>query len=77
MATAPPSTPGCGRGVGSPSAGSRRSPFPTPRGPMYPCLGVYTIDGRASGIFGRLASGPLIDFAATEAAVLVDVDVAS
>ena len=52
-------------------------PVPTPRGPMYPCLGVYTIDGRASGIFGRLASGPLIDFAATEAAVLVDVDVAS
>jgi hypothetical protein len=44
---------------------------------MYPCLGVYTIDGRASGMFGRLASRALIDFAATEAAVLVDDDVAS
>jgi hypothetical protein len=41
---------------------------------MYPCLGVYTIDGRASGLFGRLANRPLIDFAATEVAVLLDED---
>ncbi len=48
--------------------------IPTPRGPRYPCLGVYTVDGRAAGIFGRLGRGPLIDFAATEAAVLVKVE---
>jgi hypothetical protein len=46
----------------------------TPRGPMYPCLGVYTVDGRAAGIFGRMAPGPLIDFAAIEVAVLLDID---
>lgn len=44
----------------------------TPRGPMYPCLGVYIINGRAAGIYARLASGPLIDFNATDVAVLVD-----
>ena len=44
----------------------------TPRGPLYPCLGVYTIDGKAAGLFGRIANRPVIDFAATEVAVLVD-----
>jgi hypothetical protein len=48
--------------------------IPTPHGPMYPCLGVYTVDGRAAGIFGRMAPGPLIDFAALEVAVLRDID---
>jgi hypothetical protein len=41
---------------------------------MFPCLGVYTVNGRAAGIFGRMAPGPLIDFAAIEVAVLRDVD---
>jgi hypothetical protein len=50
----------------------RTLPIPTPRGPMFPCLGVFTINGRASGIFGRLSHTPLIDFAATEVAVLLD-----
>jgi glutathionylspermidine synthase len=45
-------------------------PIPTPLGSMYPCLGVYTIDGRAAGIFGRMASSPLIDLTAIEVAVL-------
>jgi glutathionylspermidine synthase len=49
-------------------------PIATPRGPMYPCLGVYTVDGRSAGFFGRLASGPLIDLAAIEVAVLRDAD---
>jgi hypothetical protein len=44
----------------------------TPRGPMVPCLGVYTVNGKAAGLFGRLASRPPIDFAANEVAVLVD-----
>jgi hypothetical protein len=46
-------------------------PIPTPRGPMYPCVGVYTVDGRAAGLFGRMAPGPLIDLTAIEVAVLL------
>ena len=36
----------------------------------YPCLGVYTVDGRAAGAYGRLAARPLIDSRAEDAAVL-------
>ncbi len=42
----------------------------TPIGQMYPCLGVYTIDGRAAGIYGRMAMHPVIDFRAIDVAVL-------
>lgn len=38
--------------------------------PVYPCLGVYTLDGRVVGAYGRLASTPLIDARAADAAVL-------
>ncbi len=48
--------------------------IPTPRGPMYPCLGVYTVDGRAAGLFGRMSSQPLIDMSAVEVAVLLETD---
>jgi hypothetical protein len=43
----------------------------TPDGMMYPCLGVYTVDGRAAGIYGRLSARPRIDYAAVDVAVLV------
>jgi glutathionylspermidine synthase len=46
-------------------------PLETPRGRVYPCLGVYTINGRAAGIYGRLAQGPLVDYRATDVAVLI------
>src|SRR5262249_40251847 len=36
-------------------------PLPTPESLMYPCLGIYVIDGRVAGCYGRLASQPLID----------------
>jgi len=36
----------------------------------YPCLGVYTVDERVAGAYGRLASRPLIDSHAEDAAVL-------
>jgi hypothetical protein len=49
-------------------------PILTPLGPMHACLGVYTADGRAAGIFGRMAPRPLVDLAAIEVAVLRDVD---
>jgi glutathionylspermidine synthase len=39
--------------------------------PVYPCLGVYTVDGRVAGGYGRLAPRPLIDARAEDAAVMV------
>ncbi len=44
----------------------------TPVGPMYPCLGVYTVNGRAAGIYGRLARGAVIDYQAIDVAVLTE-----
>jgi glutathionylspermidine synthase len=43
----------------------------TPAGPLYPCISVYVIDGRAAGIYGRVARRPLIDYLAQDVAVLV------
>jgi glutathionylspermidine synthase len=40
-------------------------------GSLYPCVGVYTIDGAVAGAYGRVASRPLIDARAQDAAVLV------
>ncbi|MFN7138847.1 MAG: glutathionylspermidine synthase family protein [Limisphaerales bacterium] len=40
----------------------------------YPCLGVYTIAGRAAGIYGRLSSQRLIDHRAQDVAVLIQHD---
>jgi hypothetical protein len=45
-------------------------PVATPDGMMFPCLGVYTIEGRAAGVYGRLSPRPLIDYAAVDVAVL-------
>ncbi len=42
-----------------------------PQGRVYPQFGVYTIDGRAAGIYGRLASRPLIDCRSQDVAVLL------
>ena len=47
-------------------------PLATPLGPMHVCLGVYSINGKVAGIYGRLAGQPLIDYSAVDAAVLVD-----
>ncbi len=38
----------------------------------YPCLGVYTVNGVAAGIYGRMARRPLIDSRAHDVAVLVE-----
>jgi hypothetical protein len=37
----------------------------------YPGIGVYTVNGRAVGAYGRLADRPLIDAGARDAAVLI------
>jgi len=49
-------------------------PVRTPAGDVYPCLGVYTINGSAAGVYGRIAPRPLIDFEAIDIAVLIRAD---
>jgi hypothetical protein len=39
---------------------------------MHVCLGVFVVDGRAAGTYGRMARVPLIDARAYDVAVLVD-----
>jgi glutathionylspermidine synthase len=47
-------------------------PVETPLGLMHACVGVYTIDGCAAGAYARLAPRPLIDYAAVDAALLME-----
>ncbi|MGN6371318.1 MAG: glutathionylspermidine synthase family protein [Phycisphaerae bacterium] len=44
----------------------------TPLGEMFPCLGVYVVDGEVAGIYGRLSRGAVVDYAAMDVAVLVE-----
>lgn len=44
----------------------------TAMGPMYPCIGVYVIDGQAAGAYGRLSVGPVVNYSAIDVAILVD-----
>jgi glutathionylspermidine synthase len=46
-------------------------PLLTPDGPLYPCWGVYVIDGRVAGAYGRMGSRPLIDDRSRDVVVLV------
>jgi hypothetical protein len=48
--------------------------IPTARGLMFPCIGIFTIDGRACGAYGRLSPKPHIDYAAIDAAILIEND---
>lgn len=49
-------------------------PLPTPEGPRYLCLGVYTINGRAAGIYARCSPQPIINHTAQDVAVLLKGD---
>jgi glutathionylspermidine synthase len=51
------------------------SSIETPLGDMYPCVGVYTIDGRAAGAYVRLSHRPIVDYRAIDAAMLIAPDV--
>ena len=46
-------------------------PVEAPGGRVYPCLGVYTVGGRAAGIYGRIAAAPLVNHLSRDVAVLV------
>jgi hypothetical protein len=37
---------------------------------FFPCIGVFTVDGRVAGAYGRAATKPLINHTAVDAAVL-------
>jgi glutathionylspermidine synthase len=46
-------------------------PVRTHEGEKYPCIGVFTIGGKAAGYYGRIADMPLINGTAQDAAVLI------
>lgn len=46
-------------------------PIATEKCAMYPCVGVFTIGGKAAGFYGRVAERPIIDQNAQDAAVLM------
>lgn len=46
-------------------------PVDSQAGPLYPCVGVYTINGRAVGIYARAGMKPIIDYSALDVALLV------
>ena len=48
------------------------TPLESPRGPVHACIGVYVVDGRVAGAYGRVSSSPVIDYAAVDVAVLVE-----
>jgi hypothetical protein len=47
-------------------------PLDSPIGPLHTCVGVHTIDGAAAGAYARVTRRPFIDFAASDAALLID-----
>jgi glutathionylspermidine synthase len=48
------------------------TPFDTPAGQIYPCIGVYTVNGRAAGTYGRWGANKITDSSARDIAVLVE-----
>lgn len=41
-------------------------------GELSPCIGIFTINGKAAGGYVRLARGTVVDYRATEAAILIE-----
>jgi hypothetical protein len=46
-------------------------PVETSDGSRYPCLGVFTLESKTVGVYGRVASKPLVDENAQNGAVLL------
>ena len=49
-------------------------PVSTPLGSRHVCVGVYTVNGRTAGAYCRFSEKPVIDYAATDVALLIDDD---
>lgn len=46
-------------------------PVDTPVGRMFPCVGVYTLNGRACGAYARLSKTPVVNYSAMDVALLI------
>ena len=44
----------------------------TPLGPMFPCIGVFTINGHVAGAYARLSRNLVTDFSALDVALLIE-----
>ena len=38
---------------------------------LFPCIGVYVVDGKTVGAYARISRGPVIDFSAQHIALLI------
>jgi glutathionylspermidine synthase len=47
-------------------------PLESPIGLVHACVGVYVVDGRAAGAYGRVSPTTVIDYSAIDTAVLVE-----
>jgi glutathionylspermidine synthase len=52
----------------------RSNPIATPIGDRHVCVGIYTVNGLASGAYARLSEKPVIDFSAADVALLIEDD---
>jgi glutathionylspermidine synthase len=50
----------------------RSVPLESSMGPVHACVGVYVVDGRAAGAYGRISPTAFIDHSAIDTAVLVE-----
>lgn len=48
------------------------TPMESSRGQLFPCIGVFVVNGRAAGAYVRLSTGPVINGSALEAPLLID-----
>jgi glutathionylspermidine synthase len=48
------------------------SPLHDAEGALFPCVGVYVVDGRQAGAYARFTRGAVIDLAAVDAALLLE-----
>ena len=47
-------------------------PVESRRGPLHPCIGVFTVNGRAAGAYCRLSGGQVTSASAKEAPLFID-----
>ena len=46
-------------------------PVDSALGPVFPCVGVYVLDGKAAGVYARVATSQVVDHRAMDAALLI------
>lgn len=49
-------------------------PIWTPEGMRHVCVGIFTVNGKAAGAYARVSEKTVIDYAAVDAALLLDDD---